>query len=39
MYIVLGGKIMLHCVLGNCGLLAVMFGALALYLRDRKDCQ
>lgn len=24
---------MLHCVLGNCGLLAVMFGVLALYLR------
>lgn len=30
-------KIMLYCVLGNCALLAVMIGALALYLRDGKD--
>lgn len=29
---------MLHCVIGNCGLLAAMLGALALYLRDGKNC-
>lgn len=28
---------MLHCVIGNCVLLAVIFGTLALYLRDSKD--
>lgn len=28
---------MLYCVIGNCGLLAVMFSALALYLRGRRD--
>lgn len=27
----------LHCVIGNCVLLAVIFGTLALYLRDSKD--
>lgn len=30
---------MLHCVLGNCGLLAVIIGTLALYLRNDKDGQ